>query len=134
MDEPLADPALVPTFLLARFARAEVKAALVGEGSDELFAGYPTYVAASLAARYRGLPGGLRAMLARLAPPSELPAAIRLSVTCCVVSSSRQTYPRPLDTRSGWGTSAPGCSSRWWCQMAHWSHLRAGAARGPRRD
>jgi len=74
MDEPLADPALVPTFLLARFARAEVKAALVGEGSDELFAGYPTYVAASLAARYRRLPGGLRAMLARLAPALGAPS------------------------------------------------------------
>src|SRR6185503_13358117 len=38
LDEPLADPALVPTFLLARSARTKVKVVLVGEGGDELFA------------------------------------------------------------------------------------------------
>src|SRR5262249_46129724 len=56
LDEPLADPALVPTFLLARFARNDVKAVLVGEGGDELFAGYPTYVGAALATRWQRLP------------------------------------------------------------------------------
>jgi asparagine synthase (glutamine-hydrolysing) len=68
LDEPLADPALVPTFLLARFARASIKVALVGEGGDELFAGYPTYAGGLLAARYRRLPLALRRMLAALAP------------------------------------------------------------------
>src|SRR5262245_15550773 len=68
LDEPLADPALVPTFLLARFARNDVKAVLVGEGGDELFAGYPTYVGAALATRWQRLPRGLRRRLAGLAP------------------------------------------------------------------
>src|SRR2546421_172169 len=44
IDEPLAAPAWVPTFLLSRFARTHVKTVLVGEGADELFAGYPTYL------------------------------------------------------------------------------------------
>ncbi len=60
LDEPIADPALVPTYLLARDARARVKVALVGEGSDELFGGYPTYVGALLAGRYRRLPRAVR--------------------------------------------------------------------------
>jgi asparagine synthase (glutamine-hydrolysing) len=60
LDEPLADPALVPTFLLSRMARDDVKVVLVGEGGDELFAGYPTYLAAGLAARYRRLPPSMR--------------------------------------------------------------------------
>ena len=68
LDEPLADPAVVPTFLLARFARADVKAVLVGEGGDELFAGYPTYVGAALAARWRRLPEPVRRRFAGLAP------------------------------------------------------------------
>src|SRR5437016_6176189 len=50
IDEPLADPAWVPTFLLSRFARTHVKTVLVGEGADELFAGYPTYLGGALAA------------------------------------------------------------------------------------
>jgi asparagine synthase (glutamine-hydrolysing) len=68
IDEPLADQSLVPTYLLARHARAWVKVVLVGEGSDELFAGYPTYVGGLWAARYRRLPGGLRRGLAAVAP------------------------------------------------------------------
>jgi asparagine synthase (glutamine-hydrolysing) len=68
MDEPLADPAAVPTFLLARMARAHVKTVLVGEGADELFAGYPTYVGAALAARWARLPPAVRRAVQALAP------------------------------------------------------------------
>src|SRR5262249_25541154 len=43
VGEPLADPAWVPTNLLAERAAQETKMALVGEGADELFGGYPAY-------------------------------------------------------------------------------------------
>ena len=68
LDEPIADQSLVPTYLLARHARTMVKVVLVGEGSDELFAGYPTYPGGVLAARYRRLPPRLRRLLAASAP------------------------------------------------------------------
>lgn len=45
LDEPFADPSMVPTYLLARFAAKHVKVVLGGDGGDELFAGYPTYKA-----------------------------------------------------------------------------------------
>jgi asparagine synthase (glutamine-hydrolysing) len=64
LDEPAADPAIVPTFLLSRLAREDVKTVLVGEGGDELLAGYPTYLAAGVAARFRRLPAVLRQGLA----------------------------------------------------------------------
>ena len=64
LDEPLADPALIPTFLLSRLAREDVKVVLVGEGGDELLAGYPTYLAPGLVAGYRRLPSAMRRGLA----------------------------------------------------------------------
>ncbi len=54
-DEPLGDASLLPTTLLCRFAREHVTVALSGEGSDELFGGYPTYLAHRWASCYRGL-------------------------------------------------------------------------------
>ena len=44
MDEPVADPAALPTYLICRFARESVPVVLTGEGGDELLAGYPRYV------------------------------------------------------------------------------------------
>ncbi len=43
MDDPVADYAIIPTWLLARRARRDVKVILSGEGGDELFAGYGRY-------------------------------------------------------------------------------------------
>ncbi|MFI6100007.1 asparagine synthase (glutamine-hydrolyzing) [Lentzea sp. NPDC051213] len=43
LDEPVADPALVPLYFVARKASEHVTVALSGEGSDEFFAGYTIY-------------------------------------------------------------------------------------------
>jgi len=43
MDDPAADYAIIPTWLLAREARQDVKVILSGEGGDELFGGYGRY-------------------------------------------------------------------------------------------
>jgi asparagine synthase (glutamine-hydrolysing) len=64
-DEPLGDPAMLPTWLLAEAAHENVKVVLSGEGADELFGGYPTYVGHGLAARYARLPGVIRAAIRR---------------------------------------------------------------------
>jgi asparagine synthase (glutamine-hydrolysing) len=42
-DEPFADPAALPTMLLARLTRRHVTVALTGEGADEVFSGYGNY-------------------------------------------------------------------------------------------
>jgi asparagine synthase (glutamine-hydrolysing) len=82
LDEPLADPAVLPTFLISRFARSEITVALSGEGSDELFGGYPTYVGARVADFYLKLPAWLRHRivepLGRNLPAS--PGAVPLSL------------------------------------------------------
>ncbi|HEY2328736.1 MAG TPA: asparagine synthase (glutamine-hydrolyzing) [Verrucomicrobiae bacterium] len=74
VGEPLADPAWIPAALLSRRAAQDVKVALVGEGADELFGGYPTYIGASLAGQLARLPGWLRRLIQRATaalPPSD---------------------------------------------------------------
>src|SRR5436309_5628892 len=51
LDEPFADPSLVPCFEIAREARRHVKVVLSGDGADELFGGYTKYLGEAYAAR-----------------------------------------------------------------------------------
>jgi asparagine synthase (glutamine-hydrolysing) len=53
LDEPFADPSVLPVSLLSEFARERVTAALGGDGGDELFAGYDPFRAIAPAWRYR---------------------------------------------------------------------------------
>jgi asparagine synthase (glutamine-hydrolysing) len=74
VGEPLADPAWLPSALLARRASQDIQMALVGEGADELFGGYPTYVGANVAERISHLPRWLKAIFRRAIenlPPTE---------------------------------------------------------------
>jgi asparagine synthase (glutamine-hydrolysing) len=58
LDEPLADPAFLPTVHLARHVRESVTVALSGDGGDELLCGYPTFLAVAPLAWMRRLPRG----------------------------------------------------------------------------
>ncbi|MCU1679115.1 MAG: Asparagine synthetase [Frankiales bacterium] len=73
-DAPMSQPADVAVYRLAQTAREHVKVALSGEGSDELFGGYPKYRYAS-ASRAAGIvPAGLRrSVLSRV--ETALPAS-----------------------------------------------------------
>jgi asparagine synthase (glutamine-hydrolysing) len=74
VGEPLADPAWLPATLLARRAAQDIRLALAGEGADELFGGYPTYIGASVADHYARLPAWARSIIRRALgalPPSD---------------------------------------------------------------
>jgi len=74
LDEPMADPSVVPTYLLSGFTREKVTVALGGDGADELFAGYEHYPGFKLAGWYRELPLAVRNALeplTRFLPQSD---------------------------------------------------------------
>jgi asparagine synthase (glutamine-hydrolysing) len=67
LDEPLGDASTIPTYLLSRFARQKIKVVLSGEGGDELFAGYPTYIGNGVAESFGRLPRSVRRGLGSIA-------------------------------------------------------------------
>lgn len=75
LDEPVADPALVPLFFIAREARRHVKVVLSGEGADELFGGYTIYREPLSLKAFDYLPRSIRASLGALS--AHLPEGLR---------------------------------------------------------
>ena len=66
-DEPSADAGALPVWFLSKMCRQDVTVALSGDGADELFGGYKTYLADRYARRLRMVPYGIRALAARAA-------------------------------------------------------------------
>jgi asparagine synthase (glutamine-hydrolysing) len=73
-DEPFADSSALPTWLVSELAATHVKVAMSGEGGDELFGGYYTYVADLLAPKVGRLASLARPLIERL-PSSSRRAA-----------------------------------------------------------
>lgn len=75
LDDPVADPALVPLYFVANEARKRVKVVLSGEGADELFGGYNIYREAHSLRALTALPSPLRRGLAAVG--RALPDGVR---------------------------------------------------------
>ncbi len=75
LDDPVADPALVPLWFIAREARKHVKAVLSGEGADELFGGYTIYNEPISLAPFEKVPGNIRKLIGKVS--TKIPEGIR---------------------------------------------------------
>lgn len=97
-DEPLADPAFLPTLELARQTRASATVLLDGDGGDELFCGYPTSLAVSRARLLYRLPGGLRNAAAAIV--SSLPRSTRYGSLESLLRQLFRAASYPSDART----------------------------------
>ncbi|ENH97129.1 asparagine synthase [Gracilibacillus halophilus YIM-C55.5] len=75
LDDPLADPACVPLYFVAREAKKHVTVALSGEGADELFTGYNIYREPESLKMFQSIPNPLNKMLGWIA--NTLPEGVK---------------------------------------------------------
>lgn len=75
LDEPFADSSIIPTYLVSRFTRRSVTVALGGDGGDELFLGYPSFLAHRINSVFSFIPDALKRApveaLTGVLPPSH---------------------------------------------------------------
>jgi asparagine synthase (glutamine-hydrolysing) len=96
-DEPFADSSALPTYLVSKLAAEDVKVALSGEGGDELFGGYYTYVADLIAERVGPLATFARPAIERLPSSSR-----RASFDYKAKRFARAAHLTPLERHHGW--------------------------------
>jgi asparagine synthase (glutamine-hydrolysing) len=97
-DEPFADSSALPTWLVSELAASHVKVAMSGEGGDELFGGYYTYVADLLAPRVGRMAALARPLIERLPSSSSRAAAFDYKAK----RFARAATLPPLERHHGW--------------------------------
>jgi asparagine synthase (glutamine-hydrolysing) len=96
-DEPFADSSALPTYLVSKLAAEDVKVALSGEGGDELFGGYYTYVADQLAERVGPFASLARPLVERLPTSTR-----RVSFEYKAKRFAQAAHLPPLERHHGW--------------------------------
>jgi len=117
-DEPSADAGALPVWFLSRMSRRHVTVALSGDGADELFGGYKTYLADRYSQHLRRLPPGVLRFgerTARLLPVSDEKIGLDYKINRLLQGSLLDpveahffwngTFSRgqQRDLRNGWG-------------------------------
>ncbi len=79
MDEPIADPAIIASYLISQYARKNgMTVMLSGQGADELFGGYPRYEAMHLVRLFQILPSFIQGWMVK--GSTFIPGAVEGSV------------------------------------------------------
>ena len=97
-DEPLADPAFLPTLELARQTRTSATVLLDGDGGDELVCGYPTSLAMSRTRLLYQLPNVVRDAVARIV--ERVPRSTRYGSLDTLLRTFFRAASYPPDART----------------------------------
>jgi asparagine synthase (glutamine-hydrolysing) len=98
LDEPLVDGSFLPTYVLSRMARRAVTVALSGDGGDELFCGYPTFLADRAVRYVNRLPRWVRDAATRAA--NRLPPSRRYGSVEFLLKQFFRGLPHSLEVRT----------------------------------
>lgn len=87
--EPFADSSAIPSWYLSQLTREHVTVALNGDGGDEVFAGYGRHSAEALAAQWRRVPAGVRAVATHVGDAIGLARASRFARAAALSPAAR---------------------------------------------
>jgi asparagine synthase (glutamine-hydrolysing) len=92
LDEPIADAATIPVFLMSKETKKVATVVLTGEGSDEIFGGYERFRHLNFAYKFRNLPQGLRNIPSRIYEKSKNKNLVRGSNLLMNLQNKKQAY------------------------------------------
>lgn len=106
LEEPVATPSIIPMYFVCERARHDVKTALIGQGPDELFGGYPRHLGLRYGSYWRRLPAWMRSAvssgIARL-PRNEM---LKRGLYSLDISDRMKRYQNILSIIPGWVTDS----------------------------
>lgn len=106
MDEPVADPAVITSYLVSRAARETLTVLLSGVGGDEVFAGYPRHLAMKIAGAMDIIPKTVRSPLMKVVA-GTLPGGLPGKFTAPLRNAKKFARSASLDFEDrylGYGT------------------------------
>jgi asparagine synthase (glutamine-hydrolysing) len=98
LDEPLVDTSFLPIYVLSQTARRTVTVALSGDGGDELFCGYPTFLAARGVRSVQRLPAGVQRWAAGVV--NHLPTSARYGSAEFLLKQFFRGLPQSAEVRT----------------------------------
>jgi asparagine synthase (glutamine-hydrolysing) len=101
LEEPIASSSIVPMYFLCKRASEDVKVALIGQGPDELFAGYRRHLGVRYGAYWSAMPSWIRAAIAT--PIAALPRneALKRGIYSLGVKERAKRYQQVLSLLPG---------------------------------
>ncbi len=107
MEQPFADHSILPAYLLSEFSSSYLKVVLAGDGGDEVFLGYQTYIAHKLFNWYKNIPQNLQRRVFKIMlmflPRSDRYFSLSFCLERLLRSQSRQDIVRHIHWMESFG-------------------------------